>query len=70
MACSQHHKGHTAGCCCCGGGHAPRRFLSKAEKIHQLEHYVDDLKKEIIEAEKRINVLKEADEKDQMCCCS
>lgn len=70
MACTQHHGGHSSSCCCCCGGHAPRRFLSKEEKIHRLEHYMEELKKEIAETEKRIKALKEGDEKDHICCCS
>lgn len=70
MTCTQHHTGGHGASCCCGGGHHSRRFLSKEEKIHQLEHYLEELKKEAAEAEKRIKVLKESDDKDHMCCCS
>ncbi len=66
MTCKPQH-GAGTGCCC--GGHTFRLYLSKEEKIHQLEHYVEELKKEITEAEKRLQALKE-DDGDNLCCYS
>jgi len=65
--CCQHHAG--SGCCCGGhhGGFGGRRFLSKEEKIENLQKYAEGLKKEITEVEKRIAHIKESD-KDHHCC--
>jgi hypothetical protein len=52
------------GDCCCGsfaehGGHLyGRRFLTKTEKIERLESYAEELKKEIVAVEARIQELK------------
>ena len=43
---------------CCHGGHHGRRFLTKQEKIEQLEDYAEELKKEITAVEERIKELR------------
>jgi iron uptake system EfeUOB component EfeO/EfeM len=43
---------------CFHGQHHGRRFLTKEEKIKQLETYADELKKEIAAVNERITELK------------
>ena len=43
---------------CCHGQPHGRRFLTKEEKIRQLEDYADELKKEIAAVDERIKELK------------
>jgi hypothetical protein len=49
--------GCDASMCCHGQPHG-RRFLTKEEKIKQLENYVDELKKEIAAVNEKITELK------------
>lgn len=42
----------------CHGQHYGRRFLTKEEKIKQLENYAEELKKEIAAVDERIKELK------------
>jgi hypothetical protein len=53
------------GCCCCGGMQPGcctsvgwRRFTSPAEEIERLEHYLDELKKEMAGVEARLKELR------------
>ncbi|RQW78894.1 MAG: hypothetical protein EHM14_10580 [Methanothrix sp.] len=50
---------HTQGVCHCG--HIPRRFLSKNEKIENLEKYREALKNELAGVEEELEALKKAD---------
>lgn len=43
---------------CCHDKLHGRRFLTKEEKIKQLENYAEELKKEIAAIDERINELK------------
>jgi hypothetical protein len=43
---------------CCHGHQHVRRFLTKEEKIKQLENYADELKKEIAAVNDHIKELK------------
>jgi peptidoglycan hydrolase CwlO-like protein len=43
---------------CCHGQPHGRHFLTKEEKIKQLENYVEELKKEIAAVNERIKELK------------
>ena len=47
--------GCECGCECCGGGERfPRRYLTKAEQIAELEAYLADLKLEVQAVEERL----------------
>lgn len=47
------------GCDCCGEGtHFPRRFLTKAEQIAELESYLAELKLEVQAVEERLSDLR------------
>ncbi|MDD1755091.1 MAG: hypothetical protein AB9879_09520 [Methanothrix sp.] len=50
---------HAQGVCHCG--HIPRRFLSKNEKIENLEKYREALKNELAGVEEELEALKKAD---------
>ncbi len=67
-----HGHGHGHGCCtiggrhhhrCCGGmmpgccGPGWRRFISPAEELENLRHYLEELKKEVAGVEARIREL-------------
>ena len=52
-----HGHGYHGGECGCGGGFG-RRFLTKEEKIAELEEYLESLKKEAQAVEERIAALK------------
>jgi hypothetical protein len=51
------HGGRMSGCCCCGGM-GFRRFISPAEELERLRHYLEELKKEVAGVEARIHELK------------
>lgn len=59
--CGERH-GHGWGgeCGCHGGhhGHFRRHFITKAEKIERMEHYVEELKNELAAVQERIKELK------------
>lgn len=50
--------GCNCGCCGCGCGTFSRRFISAKEELERLEHYKDELKKELAGVEERIKELK------------
>ena len=54
-------RGHHGGSCGCGcGGHSfRRRFVTKEERIAQLEEYLDSLQKETQAVQERIAKMKE-----------
>jgi hypothetical protein len=43
---------------CCHGQPHGRRFLTKQEKIKRLEEYAEELKKEMVAVEEKINEMK------------
>lgn len=51
--------GCTCGCCRCGCGATFRRFFSSKEKQERLEAYRDQLKKELLGVEERIEELRD-----------
>ena len=52
-------RGHHGGSCGCGGHSFRRRYVTKEEKIAQLEEYLDSLQKETQAVQERIAKLQE-----------
>ena len=52
-------RGHHGGSCGCGGHSFRRRFVTKEEKIAQLEEYLDSLQKETQAVQEHIAKLQE-----------
>lgn len=52
-----HH--HNGSCDCDNRSHFKRRFVTKEEKVAQLEQYLEDLQKETQAVQEHIAVLKE-----------
>ncbi len=50
--------GCACGCCGCGCGPSFRRFYSSGEELECLEHYQDQLKRELAGLEERIQELR------------
>lgn len=52
--CTPSHGSGGYGCSCGGGCYGGRRFYTKDEKKEHLEHYVEQLKKELAAAEEHL----------------
>ncbi|MDI7246118.1 MAG: hypothetical protein QME92_01410 [Bacillota bacterium] len=60
---AHHHSAwHAGDGCCCRAGRFPRRFLSREERLELLRGYLEDLKAEMREVERRVECLSKGED--------